>query len=85
MLFWVNISCVAIAVPPDRGEVAAVSTLVAGERPSLELLAATRASGTRIAALMSAPPARVSAPPARGDNSADPFNGTWVAGGVGAF
>jgi hypothetical protein len=49
-----HISCVAVAVPLGRGQVAAVTTLVAG-RPSPGLLAATRATGTRIAALLNAP------------------------------
>jgi hypothetical protein len=35
--------------------VAAVTTLVAGQRPPVALLAATRAAGTRIAALVNAP------------------------------
>jgi hypothetical protein len=53
--FLAHISCVAVAVPLGRGEVAAVTTLVAGHRPSVGLLAATRATGTRIAALLNAP------------------------------
>jgi hypothetical protein len=35
--------------------VAAVTTLVAGQHPPVALLAATRAAGTRIAALLNAP------------------------------
>jgi DNA-binding IclR family transcriptional regulator len=54
--FLAHISCVAVAVPLGRGQVAAVTALVAGQRPSLGLLAATRATGTRIAALLNAPP-----------------------------
>src|SRR5258708_2107645 len=50
-----RISCVAVAVPLGRGQVAAVTTLVAEQRPSLGLSAATRAAGTRIAALLNAP------------------------------
>ena len=53
--YLAHISCVAVAVPLGRGGVAAVTTLVAGERPSLGLSAATRAAGTRIPALMNAP------------------------------
>jgi hypothetical protein len=53
--YLAHISCVAVAVPLGGGQVAAVTTLVAGQRPSLGLLAATRAAGTRIAALLSAP------------------------------
>src|SRR5258705_6073841 len=50
-----HLSCVAVAVPLGRGAVAAVTTLVAGQRPSPGLSAATRAAGTRIAALLNAP------------------------------
>ena len=53
-----DISCVAVAVPLGGGEVAAVTTLVAGQRPSLGLLAATRATGARIAVLLGVLPAR---------------------------
>jgi DNA-binding IclR family transcriptional regulator len=53
--YLAHISCVAVAVPLGRGAVAAVTTLVAGQRPSLGLSAATRAAGTRIAALLNAP------------------------------
>jgi hypothetical protein len=52
--YLAHISCVAVAVPLGRGEVAAVTTLVAGQRPPVRLLAATRAAGTRIAALVNA-------------------------------
>jgi DNA-binding Lrp family transcriptional regulator len=57
--FLAHISCVAVAVPLGRGEVAAVTTLVAGARPSPGLLAATRATGTRIAVLLNAPTPRM--------------------------
>ena len=50
-----DISCIAVAVPLGGGDVAAVTTLVAGQRPSPGLSAATRAAGTRIAALLNAP------------------------------
>ena len=53
--YLAHINCVAVAVPLGRGQVAAVTTLVAGQRPSLGLSAATRAAGTRIAALLNAP------------------------------
>jgi DNA-binding IclR family transcriptional regulator len=53
--YLAHINCVAVAVPLRGGRVAAVTTLVARERPSLGLLAATRAAGTRIAALLNAP------------------------------
>jgi hypothetical protein len=62
-----------------RGQVAAVTTLVAGQRPSVGLLAATRAAGTRIAALVDAP-ARTMTIAAE-----TPFNGRWVAGSGAAF
>ena len=63
--YLAHISCVAVAVPLGRGEVAAVTTLVAGERPSLGLLAATRATGARIAVLLNAPPTRITTIPAK--------------------
>jgi DNA-binding IclR family transcriptional regulator len=47
-----DISCVAVAVPLGGGDVAAVTTLVAGQRPSLGLMAATRAVGARIDGLL---------------------------------
>jgi IclR helix-turn-helix domain len=47
-----DISCVAVAVPLGGGDVAAVTTLVAGQRPSLGLMAATRATGARIDGLL---------------------------------
>jgi len=53
-----DISCVAVAVPLGGGDVAAVTTLVAGQRPSVGLMAATRATGARIAVLLGVLPAR---------------------------
>jgi hypothetical protein len=50
-----NLSCVAVAIPLGSDAVAAVSTLVVGPRPPLGLLAATRATGARIAGLLRAP------------------------------
>lgn len=50
-----DLSCVAIAIPLGNDTAAAVSTLVAGRRPPLGLLAATRATGARIAGLLRAP------------------------------
>lgn len=47
-----GVSCVAVAIPLGNGVPAAVSTLVAGRRPPLELLPATRATGARIAGLL---------------------------------
>ncbi|MCW2655098.1 MAG: hypothetical protein JWR32_6074 [Mycobacterium sp.] len=44
-----DLRCVAIAVPLGNGQLAAVSTLIAGERPSVRLVAATAATGARIA------------------------------------
>jgi hypothetical protein len=44
-----DLRCVAIAVPLGNGQRAAVSTLIAGERPSVGLIAATAATGVRIA------------------------------------
>lgn len=48
----VDLSCVAVAIPLGNGAVAAVSALVAGPRPPLGLLAATKATGARIAGLL---------------------------------
>jgi len=50
-----ELSCVAVAIPLGNDAAAAVSTLVAGRRPPLGLLAATRATGARIAGLLRAP------------------------------
>lgn len=50
-----DMSCVAVAIPLGNGAVAAVSTIVAGPRPPLGLLAATRTTGARIAGLLRAP------------------------------
>jgi hypothetical protein len=47
-----DLSCVAVTVPLGGGEVAAVTTLVAGQRPSVGLMAATRATGARIDGLL---------------------------------
>ena len=47
-----DLSCVAIAIPLGDNAAAAVSTLVAERRPPLGLLAATRATGTRIVSLL---------------------------------
>lgn len=49
-----NLSCVAVTIPLGDGSAAAVSALVAGRRPPLGLLAATRATGARIAGLIRA-------------------------------
>jgi hypothetical protein len=49
-----DVSCVAVAIPLGNGAAAAVSTLVAGRRPPLGLLAATRATGVHIAGLIRA-------------------------------
>jgi hypothetical protein len=49
---------------------AAVTTLVAGQHPPLGLLAATRATGTRIAVLLNAPPTGAATIPAK-----SPLNG----------
>jgi len=49
-----DLSCVAVAIPLGNDTAAAVSTLVAGRRPPLGLLAATRATGARIAGLLRA-------------------------------
>ncbi|WP_080696708.1 helix-turn-helix domain-containing protein [Mycobacterium asiaticum] len=50
-----NMSCVAVAIPLGNGAAAALSTIVAGPRPPLALLAATRATGARIAGLLHTP------------------------------
>jgi IclR helix-turn-helix domain len=47
-----GLSCVAVTVPLGGDAVAAVTTLVAGQRPSLGLMAATRAIGARIDGLL---------------------------------
>jgi len=49
-----DVSCVAVAIPLGN-DTAAVSTLVAERRPPLGLLAATRATGARIAGALRAP------------------------------
>lgn len=50
-----GMSCVAVTIPLGNGAVAAVSTLVPRPRPPLGLLAATRATGVRIAGLLRTP------------------------------
>jgi DNA-binding IclR family transcriptional regulator len=50
-----DLSCVAVAVPLGGGQMAAVSALVAGMRPPIGLLAATRATGARIRGRLRAP------------------------------
>jgi len=68
----VNLSCVAVAVPLGGGEVAAVSAVITGIRPSAGLLAATRASGARIAGRLRAPLARDAATAGAVDRRTDP-------------
>jgi IclR helix-turn-helix domain len=53
-----EISCVTVTIPLSGGHVAAVTALVAGQRPPIALLAATRATGARIAVLLGPLPAR---------------------------
>ena len=67
--------CVAVPVPLGSGEVAAVSALVAGMHPSAELMAATRATGARIAGRLRAPSAHDA--PILGQR---PLNGRSVVG-----
>ncbi|OBK67930.1 hypothetical protein A5653_16030 [Mycobacterium colombiense] len=50
-----DLSCVAIAIPLGDNAAAAVSALIAQRRPPLGLLAATRATGTRIVSLLRTP------------------------------
>jgi hypothetical protein len=50
-----DLSCVAIAIPLGDNAAAVVSTVIAGQRPPLGLLAATRATGVRIADLLQTP------------------------------
>ncbi|WP_197515306.1 helix-turn-helix domain-containing protein [Mycobacterium sp. 1245805.9] len=50
-----DLSCVAIAIPLGDNTTAVVSTVIAGRRPPLGLLAATRATGLRIASLLHTP------------------------------
>jgi hypothetical protein len=52
---FADLSCVAVTIPLGDDATAAVSTIVAGRRPALGLLAATRATGARIAGLLRAP------------------------------
>jgi IclR helix-turn-helix domain len=51
---FADLSCVAVAIPLSDGAAAVVSTLVAGRRPPVGLLAATQATGARIAAVLRA-------------------------------
>jgi DNA-binding IclR family transcriptional regulator len=53
-----GLRCVAVAVPLGNGQLAAVSTLIAGERPSVRLIAATAATGARIARQLHVPSTR---------------------------
>jgi DNA-binding Lrp family transcriptional regulator len=53
-----DLHCVAIAVPLGNGQRAALSTFIAGERPSVRLVAATAATGVRIARRLRVPPTR---------------------------
>jgi len=69
-----DISCVAVAVPLGGGEVAAVTALVAGPRPPVALLAATRATGARIDGLL-----RDAAGPRDLDSRGKPTQ--WAMGG----
>lgn len=50
-----GVSCVAVAIPLGGNAAAAVSVLVPGPHPPFGLLAATRATGARIASLLRAP------------------------------
>ena len=50
-----DVSCVAVAVTLGDDQMAAVSAVVAGMRPPIGLLAATRATGARIAGRLRAP------------------------------
>jgi hypothetical protein len=70
-----DLRCVAIAVPLGNGQRAAVSTLIAGERPSVRLIAATAATGVRIAR-------QLRAQSTRGPRSSGkiPLSGGWGAG-----
>jgi DNA-binding IclR family transcriptional regulator len=52
-----GVSCVAVPIPLGRGEVAAVSTLVAAPRPPAGLVAATRVTAAHIGALLRTAPA----------------------------
>ena len=53
-----NLSCVTVTIPLSGGHVAAVTALIAAKRPPVALLAATRATGARIAGRLRAPSAR---------------------------
>ena len=53
-----ELSCVTVTIPLSGGHVAAVTALVAAKRPPVTLLAATRATGARIAGRLRAPSAR---------------------------
>ena len=53
-----DLRCVAIAVPLGNGQRAALSTFIAGERPSVRLVAATAHTGVRIAQRLRVPSTR---------------------------
>jgi DNA-binding Lrp family transcriptional regulator len=53
-----DLSCVTVTIPLSCGEVVAVTALIAGKRPPVALLAATRATGALIAGRLRAPSAR---------------------------
>jgi hypothetical protein len=69
-----GLSCVAVTVPLGTGDVAAVTTHVAGPRPPVALLAATRATGARIDGLL-----RHAAGPRDLDSRGKPTQ--WAMGG----
>jgi hypothetical protein len=50
-----ELSCVTVTIPLSGGQMAAVTALVAANRPPVALLAATRATGARIAGRLRAP------------------------------
>ena len=59
VLWCRDLSCVTVTIALSGGQVAAVTALVAAKRPPVALLAATRATGARIAARLRAPSPRV--------------------------
>jgi hypothetical protein len=52
-----NLSCVTVTIPLSDGQVAAVTAFIAAKRPSVALLAATRATGARVAGQLRSPSA----------------------------
>ena len=50
-----NLSCVTVTIPLSGGQVAAMTALITGKRPSVALVAATRAAGAQVARKLRTP------------------------------